>query len=133
MDFCIYSWLVTYLARGVITRSAHGLLFVHTLPGLIVVCRVGASNLSFCRDLMPIFQRRQRARDHTVFIVRQNNIFFVNNLLHHGQRSCSSVCVYFNIYNGYSRNPTMRLQQVWSVAPCADTQDKSYFVDVSNQ
>jgi hypothetical protein len=121
MDFCIYSWRVTYLAPEAITRSAHGLLFVHALPGLIVVCRLGATNLSFCRDLMPIFQRRQRARDHTVFIVRQNNNFFVN-LLHHGQRSYSSVFVYFNIYNGYSCNSTMRLQQVCSVAPCVDTQ-----------
>jgi hypothetical protein len=45
MDFCIYSWRVTYLAREVITRSAHGFLFVYALSGLIVVCRVGVGNL----------------------------------------------------------------------------------------
>jgi hypothetical protein len=48
----------------------------------------------------------QNAHDHTVFIVRQNNNFFVN-LVHHGHPCCSSVIDYFNIYNGYSRNPTM--------------------------
>jgi hypothetical protein len=91
--FACYSWRVPYLAWEVFTCWAHGLLVVHALPGLIVVCWVGGTNLSFCRD---VDLSTQNAHYHTVFIVRQNNNFFVN-LLHHGHRSCSSVIDYFKI------------------------------------